>query len=103
MILLQPLIVGCLTTIAGNFKEIDARVRADLFIPDDAPPPEIIIVDGKTLSKLTGELREFLLASGGGVYDPNTKTIYLDGSAGSSSLPLHLTYSQRRRQYDQNP
>jgi hypothetical protein len=72
---------GCVTTtIAANFKEIDARVRGDLFIPDDAPTPKFVIVDQKALSNLSDEFSNFLLASGGGAYDPNTQTIYLDGS-----------------------
>ncbi len=67
-------------TITNRFEEIDARARGDLFVPEDAPSPQLILVDEKAMTRLDGGLKEFLLASGGGVYDPNTQTIYIDES-----------------------
>ena len=80
-IALLPTLIGCsVPVIAGNFREIDARVRGDLFIPDSAPAPKIVIVDAGMLPRLDSEVKDVLATSGGAVYDPNSQTIYLDAS-----------------------
>jgi len=66
--------------IPARFADADARVRGDLGIPDEAPAPRIILADAKTLAGLDAEVRSTLHVTGGGLYDPNTKTIYLDAS-----------------------
>ncbi len=71
---------GLLGAFSPPFAEADARVRGDLGIPDDAPSPRIVLADGKTLAGLDAEVRSTLHVTGGGLYDPNTKTIYLDAS-----------------------
>ena len=88
LVLLSPLAVGCAGgAFAGfhgatpaRFAEADARVRADLGVPDGAPSPRVVLVDRMPPATLDARVREELRQSGGGLYDPQTQTIYLDAS-----------------------
>lgn len=88
LFVLSPLAAGCaavgapglLGAFSPPFAEADARVRGDLGIPDDAPRPRIVLADAKTLAGLDAEVRSTLHGTGGGLYDPNAQTIYLDAS-----------------------
>jgi hypothetical protein len=88
LLVLSALVAGCaaagspglLGGFSTPFAEADARVRGDLGIPDEAPSPRIVLADAKTLAGLDAEVRSTLHVTGGGLYDPNTKTIYLDAS-----------------------
>jgi len=74
---------------SDHLDEFDARVRGDFFIPEETPHPKVVIVDAKGLSSLPSEYRDFLRASGGALYDPNTQTIYLDGSRYREGILYH--------------
>ena len=81
VLLWQVLTLGCApATLVNRFPDIDARVRGDLGIADDAPRPTLVLVDTETVSRLDAEVRGLLRTSGGGLYDPNRQIIYLDAS-----------------------
>ena len=61
-----------------RFAEIDRRVRQDFGIPEQVPSPRVVLVDGDLISRLDDHIRVNLMTSGGGIYDPQTHTIYLD-------------------------
>ncbi len=86
-ILWNALVAGCqaipsagLVARSHALATQDARVRADLGIPEAAPSPRLIFLDGSALARLDADLRELLRSSGGGLYDRKTQTIYIDGT-----------------------
>ena len=89
--MLQWLVLGCaFSTIADRFAEYDARVRADLGVPDAAPQPRMVIVDPAAMSRLGTEVsQEFHVSGGGGLYDPNTQTIYLHAARARDGSLYH--------------
>lgn len=80
--LAPSLMAGCVHagTPADRLSDFDARVRADLGIPDAAPSPRLVVLDGRNPDKLDKDLKALLDTSGGGLYDRRTQTIYIDGT-----------------------
>jgi hypothetical protein len=72
-----------------DLAPFDARVRSDLGVPATAPQPKLVLLDAAALASLPVEYQNVLRASGGGLYDPNTQTIYLDASRYRDGLLYH--------------